>query len=60
MENQDPTNDDENGLEHVNDHNGVNAEHLSSRHNDSCTHEYDASRIRRRCATASSEGSDIE
>jgi hypothetical protein len=29
-------------------------------HNDSCNREYDASRTRRRCATASSEASNIE
>ena len=46
--------------EHVNARSAWNAGSQRSLHNDSCNHGHDASRIRRRCATASSEASNIE
>jgi hypothetical protein len=59
-ESQNPTPCGVSGLEHENARSALSVGSLSSRHNDSCNREYDASRIRRRCVTASSEASNIE
>ena len=60
LESQNPTGCGVSGLEHENARSASSVGSLSSRHNDSCNREYDASRTRRRCATASSVASNIE
>ena len=57
---QNPTTGGASGPEHVNARSAWNAGSQRSLHNDSCNHGHDASRIRRRCVTASSEASNIE
>ncbi len=55
-----PTTRGASGPEHVNARSAGNAASPNSPHTDSCNRECDASRTRRRCATASSEASSIE